>query len=102
MTAETFQQNRTSVTPATRDGLEVVFVESVYDPDPTDERYETTVLYLIRDQGRLRIETDHWTMGVFALDTWRHVLRDTGFEVHVGPYKLGADGYTVFTCVRPG
>lgn len=102
VTTETFQQNKTSATPATRDGLDVVFVENVYDPDPTDEQCETTILYLIRDHGRLRIETDHWTLGIFSLDTWRHVLRDSGFEVHEGRYNLGEDEYTVFACVKTG
>jgi len=69
-TTESFQQNKTTTTSAARDGLDVVFVENVYDPDPADEQYETTILYLIRDHGRLRIETDHWTMGIFPLDTW--------------------------------
>ena len=104
VTIETFQQNRTIVTPATRagtrDGLDVVFVENVYDPDPADEQYETTVLYLIRDHGQLRIETDHWTMGLFTLDTWRRVLRDTGFAVHEGRYDAGEDAHTVFACVK--
>lgn len=100
VTTETFQQNKTSATPATRDGLDVVFVENVYDPDPTDDQYETTILYLIRDHGRLRIETDHWTLGIFSLDTWRHVLRETGFEVHEGRYNTGDDEYTVFACVK--
>lgn len=100
VTIETFQQNKTTTTPATRDGMDVVFVENVYDPDPTDEQYETTILYLIRKQGRLRIETDHWTMGVFSLDTWRRVLSETGFEVHEGRYNPGEDEYTVFTCVK--
>jgi len=100
VTSETFQQNKTTVTQATRDGLDVVFVENVYDPDPADEQYETTILYLIRDHGRLRIETEHWTMGIFSLDTWRDVLRETGFEVHEGRYNPGRDEYTVFACVR--
>jgi hypothetical protein len=100
LTIETFQQNKTSATPATRDGLDVVFVENVYDPDPTDEQYETTILYLIRDQGRLRIETDHWIMGIFSLDTWRQVLCETGFEVHEGQYISGEDDYTMLTCVK--
>jgi SAM-dependent methyltransferase len=104
VTTETFRQNRTIVTPATRtgarDALDVVFVENVYDPDPADEHYETTILYLIRDHGHLRIETDHWTMGLFSLDTWRGVLRDTGFEVHEGRYNAGEDAYTVFACVK--
>lgn len=104
VTTETFVQNKTSVTPATRTnaptGLDVVFVENAYDPDSADEHYETTVLYLIRDNGRLRIETDSWTMGLFSLDTWRRVLRETGFEVHEGRYRSGDDEHTVFACVK--
>ena len=99
-TIEAFQQNKTTTTPATRDGVDVVFIENVYDPDPADEQYETTIVYLIRDHGRLRIETEHWTMGIFSLDTWRQVLRDTGLQVHEGPYRSGEDEYTVFACVK--
>ena len=104
VTTETFQQNKTVVTPGTRAGtrsdLDVVFVENHFDPDPTDDRYETTVVYLIRDHGHLRIETDHWTMGLFSLDTWRRVLRTGGFEVHEGTYAVDEDEYTVFACVK--
>lgn len=104
VTTETFQQNSTIATPATRvetpSELDVVFVENVYDPDPTDEQYDTTIVYLIRDRGQLRIETDHWTMGLFSLDTWRRVLRETGFEVHEGRYVVSEDEYTVFACVK--
>lgn len=100
VTRETFPQNRTTTTKATRDGVDVVFVENVYDPDPADDQYDTTIVYLIRDHGRLRIETDHWTMGIFSLDTWREVLRETGFEPHEGRYDAGEDEYTVFACVK--
>lgn len=78
----------------------MVFIENVYDPDPTDEQYETTILYLIRDHGNLRIETEYWTMGIFSLNTWRKVLLETGFEVHEGWYKTDEDEYTVFACVK--
>ena len=104
VTAETFRQNRTTATPATRTNteaeLDVVFVENVYDPDPADEHYEATILYLIRDHGRLRIETDYWRMGLFSLDTWRRVLREAGFEVHEGRYEADEDEYVVFACVK--
>lgn len=102
VTIETFQQNKTTVTPATRDGLDVVFVENLFDPDPTDTQYETTILYLIRDHGRLRIETEHWTMGIFSLDTWRQVLLGLGFEVHEDRYNAGEEEYTMFACVKKG
>lgn len=101
-TTETFVQNKTASTSATREGLDVVFVENVYDPDPADEQYEATILYLIRANGRLRIETDHWTMGIFSLDTWRRVLRETGFGIHEGRYCTGEDEYTVFACIKTG
>jgi trans-aconitate methyltransferase len=100
VTVETFQQNRTTTSAAARDGLDVVFIENLYDPDPADEQYEATILYLIRDHGRLRIESDHWTMGIFHLDTWRHVLHETGFEVHEERIDLEGDEYTTFACVR--
>lgn len=100
VTTETFIQNRTTTTPASRPGLDVVFVENVYDPDPTDEHYEATILYLIRDHGQLSIETDRWTLGIFPLDTWRSVLHETGFEVHEGQYGADEDAFTVFTCVK--
>lgn len=101
VTTETFPQNRTTSTPACGDGVEVVFVENVYDPDPTDEHYETTILYLIREHGRLRIETDHWTLGIFSLETWRQVLGDVGFRVYEAPYAPGGEeAYTVFACVK--
>ncbi len=100
VTAETFQQNKTSITPAARNGLDVVFIENVYDPDPTDEQYETTILYLIREHRRLRIEADLWTMGVFSMDVWRRVLSETGFEVHEDRYNAGDEEYATFTCVK--
>ena len=100
VTKETFQQNKTITTPSTSDGLDVVFIENVYDPDPTDDQYEATIIYLIRDFGQQRIETDHWILGIFSLDTWRTVLRETGFEIHEGQYTLDGEEYTTFTCVK--
>lgn len=104
VTVENFQQNRTTATPAMRTGApdepDVVFVENVYDPDPDDGQYETTVLYLIREHGKLRVETDHWTMGLFPLATWRRVLREAGLEVHEERYDAGGEAYTVLACVK--
>ncbi len=101
VTVENFQQNKTSTCSATRAGVEVVFIENVYDPDPTDEQYETTILYLIREQGKLRIETDHWAMGIYSQGTWGQVLRETGFQVHEEHFSLDKDDYTMFVCVKP-
>jgi SAM-dependent methyltransferase len=101
VTGENFLQNKTTTFSATRGGVNVVFIENVYDPDPTDEKYETTILYLIREQGKLRIETDQCAMGIYSLGTWRQVLGAAGFHVHEEHYSLDEDGYTMFVCVKP-
>ncbi len=100
VTVETFQQNKTTTSSAQCDGVEVVFIENVYDPDPTDETFETTLLYLIRRQGRLQIERDRWVLGIYSLDTWKDVLQNLGFEVHKSRFNLDGDTYTVFACIK--
>ena len=105
VTRETFVQNRTTATPAAArrrpPGVDVVFVENAYDPDPADDRYEATMLYLIREGGALRVEVDRYSLGLFSLDTWRSVLAGIGFEVEEGSYADGEEAWTVFACVKP-
>lgn len=105
VTAETFRQNHTVCTPATAgigpERVEAVFIENSYDPDPSDEQYESTVIYLLREDGRLRVETDRFTLGLFSVETWRRTLIETGFVIDEEEYVEGEDAYTVFVCVRP-
>jgi len=113
-TKETFRQNETYVSHAEGstkpDDLEVVFVENNYDPDPDDETYEGTMVYLIREAGRLRIETDRHLHGLFPQAEWEAALAETGFEVHESGYterRPGPDGterevtFATYACVRP-
>ncbi|NLE95435.1 MAG: class I SAM-dependent methyltransferase, partial [Dehalococcoidia bacterium] len=82
-TKETFVQNETVATPAVASAkpanVDVVFVENNYDPDPDDDQYEGTMVYLIREDGELRIETDRHILGLFPLQTWRETLAEAGF-----------------------
>lgn len=104
-TKETFAQNRTRVSHADPhskpDDLDVVFIENDYDPDPSDDHYEATMVYLIRDRGKLRVETDHHRLGLFSTDVWRETLVQTGFEVHAGTYAEDGREYLSFACVKP-
>ena len=102
VTTETFQQNSTSIETSARAGLEVTFIENVYDPDPDDEHYETTIVYLIREQGKLRIEHDHWTLGLFSRQTWRSVLESVGFAVSEATCHVDGASYLTFIGVKPG
>lgn len=105
VTTETFLQNQTVATPAVDktkpNNIDVVFIENLYDPDPTDEHYESTIVYLIRENGFLRIETDRYTLGLFSLETWREILSKTGFLVHEGKYADDEHTYATFACTTP-
>lgn len=100
VTRETFRQNRTSVEHAGGSAkpanIEVVFVENVYDPDPDDEHFEAAFVYLIREDGRLSIESDGCRLGLFSIDTWRACLLVAGFEVREAHYRHGEDNYHNF------
>jgi SAM-dependent methyltransferase len=102
-TQETFRQNCTRVTYANAkakpDNVDVVFIENDYDPDPADDSYEGTIIYLIRESGRLRVETDHSIMGLFSLDVWRAALLEAGFEVHEEP-SSDEQNHIIFACVK--
>ena len=86
MTRETFQQNRTTSWTNSAGGMDVVFIENCYDPDPGDTCYEATMLYLIRKEGELRIEHDRHSCGLFAEARVRELLAEVGFEVHFEDY----------------
>ena len=104
-TKETFVQNRTVATPAIGKGkpanVDVVFVENDYDPDSTDDHYEGTMVYLIREEGRLRVEIDRHILGLFTLDVWRETLAKVGFKIHQEQYIERGKKHTTFACLKP-
>jgi hypothetical protein len=104
-TRETFIQNHTVVTPAAGKresvNVEVVFVENSYDPNPDDDHYEGTMVYMIREDGRLRVEMDHHILGLFALEVWRETLAEVGFRVHEEMYVEHGKEYITFVCLKP-
>ncbi|MDD5265461.1 MAG: class I SAM-dependent methyltransferase [Candidatus Bipolaricaulis sp.] len=97
-TKETFEQNETHVSrgnaAAEAEGepknVDVVFIENNYDPDPTDDTYDGLILYLIREDGKLRVEVDHHTLGIFAADVWPTLLREAGFAVFDDDWRPGS------------
>ncbi len=107
---ETFRQNCTTVSEADSPDkpadLEVTFIQNEYDPDPTDDTYAFTLVYLIREDGVLQVETDHSVDGLFSLDIWRTTLGEAGFELHEEA-NAGASSddprsaTPVFVCIKP-
>ncbi len=84
---ERFQQNKTKTVTRQHDDIDLTSIENYYDPNPDDTTYEMTFVYLIREKGQLRIETDHHVMGVFPLVTWIEVLEEVGFAVELVAYE---------------
>jgi SAM-dependent methyltransferase len=80
-TREHFVQNQNKCWARNREDVEVTFLENNYDPDLSDTTFEGTFVYLIRERGRLRIETDRHLLSLFDLPTWWRGLVAAGFEV---------------------
>lgn len=87
-TPERWEQNGVYSETFHQGDLDVVMVENYYDPDPLDTTYEITFVYLIRQKGELRIETDHHKNGIFAVDTWIRLLKEAGFQVKMDIFRV--------------
>ncbi len=98
-TREHFQQNRTDCTVRSSGKVELTFIENYYDADPADTTYEMTFIYLIRRNGRLKVETDRHLGGIFPLQRWTDLLREVGFEVE--PVNTSLENSPMFVGRKP-
>jgi len=94
-------QNKTQSTVSITDFMEITFIENNYDPDPSDDTFETTMIYLIREKGKLRIEHDFHVCGTFTVDVWRDLLRKAGFKVTEYPKGRNVFDSPSYACVKP-
>jgi len=78
---ERFKQNRTISSTHAFDDTQVTFIENSFDPNPNDDHFDMTFIYLVRKKGNFEIHTDSHIWGVFKMDTWRQLLKTTGFDV---------------------
>ena len=83
---ETFPDGFVSHATRSAAGSSVTYIEFIWDPDPGDSLVEIVMFLLIRAWGRLRIEQDRHTMGLFSRETWMELTSESGFEVHARPY----------------
>lgn len=66
-------------------------LQYTYDPDPSDTTIESLCFYLIREGPNLRVEQDRHVTGLFALETWIGLMKETGFSVEKIPYDVHDD-----------
>jgi SAM-dependent methyltransferase len=104
-TTETFVQNYSEITQAKTknkpSNIDIVFVENNYDPNPNDTSFDALMIYIIRENGQLRIEQDLHTLGLFPIVTWRRLIKAAGFEIKEASYHEDEKDYIEFVCVKP-
>jgi len=103
-TEETFQNNNFAYT-GEKDGVQVTLLENNYINHFRPNTYEATLMYLIRQRGKLTIHTDHQILGLFPKATWdqlfkdaRLAIRSTTLDGIYDKYLLGEGEYplTIF------
>ncbi len=96
---ETFPGASGSCKARSKDGLELTVIEYTHDPDPTDTTIETIFVYIIKERGRLQVEEDRHTTGLFSRHTWLRLMMGSGFEVKDLPYPVHEDGREAYLFV---
>ena len=100
---ETFPGTSVEHRTHTSGGAEVTYVQFCTDLDPADSTVETVFVYLIKEDGELRVETDRHVTGLFPLATWQTLLAQAGFDVETKPYPVyddGGEGYLLVATLR--
>jgi ubiquinone/menaquinone biosynthesis C-methylase UbiE len=103
-TKETFQNNNFAYTGEKGD-THVTLMENNYINPYVPNTYEITMLYLIRQKGKLSKYIEESKAGLFPKETWDEVLKNAGFNMEIrnldgiyDEYLLGEGEYplTIF------
>jgi SAM-dependent methyltransferase len=103
---DNFEQNRTRFKKHHKGDLEAVLVENHYDPEPSDTEFESHLIFLIRENGKFRMEVDVHRMGLFELNVILEMLKGLNLQVH--QYELDFSGRKfekegpIFVCGKLG
>ena len=89
---ETFKPPRVEHQTIRHADTELTYVEYSTDLDPTDTAIETTYIFFINQNGKLQVEVDHHTTGLFPIATWHRLLMEAGFDVDRVDYPVSEDG----------
>lgn len=104
-TPETFRQSFTKHTSRKSGDIQLTYIEHFYDPDKSDTTYETIFVYLIRKNGILEIETDRHVCGIFSLETWEWLLKETGFDSRRDAFRHSTfspgEEYPILVGIKP-
>jgi len=96
---ETYKQAALYHVTRNQNGHQLTFIQYETDPDPNDTTMQCLMLYLINENGKLRIEQDLHTTGIFPMKTWDKLLGEAGFRVEKKPFPIYEDGREAYLLV---
>ena len=70
----------------------LTYVEHSVDLDPADTTIETTYVFFIVREGKLQVEVDSHTTGLFPIATWERLLAEAGFDAERTDYPVSGEG----------
>ncbi|RKX24706.1 MAG: class I SAM-dependent methyltransferase [Candidatus Zixiibacteriota bacterium] len=74
-------------------------IQFEYDPDPDDTSVNTLMFYLIRKDGKLRVEQDLHVTGLFSQQRWIDLMEEAGFAVELQEYPVHEDARQAYLFV---
>jgi SAM-dependent methyltransferase len=98
-----FEQHHTAAQTRGEGARSVTTIEVDFDPDPADRTFETTYVFLIRENGALTVEVDTHVVGFHDLTEILHTLTAVGFQPSISRENLGepdCEDYPLITAVR--
>jgi SAM-dependent methyltransferase len=100
-----FEQNKTRVKNHKKGDVEIVLIENDYDPDPDDTECEYHLIFLIRKDGKLKIEIDKHRVGLFELNRILDILKKLNLKPHLFELDFSGRKYhqegPVIVCEKP-
>jgi ubiquinone/menaquinone biosynthesis C-methylase UbiE len=106
---KTFKKNNFVYTGKKGD-IEVTVFENNYIPQKNDSIYEATIIYLIRNKGKLETHIEIHTLGLFDKKTWFSLLEEEKFKIKEEKEQHFYDRYMleegeyplhIFVCIKP-
>jgi hypothetical protein len=88
---ETYRDAQVDVSSRSDGKTDLTYIEFDHDPDPEDTTVESIMLYLIREDGELRVEHDRHVTGLFPRQTWLDLMEEAGFIVEQMRCEQGDD-----------
>ena len=79
--------------------MDITFIQYNFDPNPRDNIFERTFIFLIRKKGKLRIEHDFHPGSIFTLNIWRKLLKQARFKAYEEKEQM-TPGVTTFVCFK--